>query len=418
MGTSDSGQGRRKRGEPSTVRSGGSESRDYSLRRAPDPDSRRSARAEMPPWLPKALLLAMASVAGFLVAWWLFERVRDLLILLLLAQFLAFAMEPAVNWLATRGWRRGLATGFVMLMVTVALIGFGYLVGAAVASQISNLAERLPSYIDSTLAWVNDTFNTNLSQERVQEQLTGREGPLGGYATRLAQNVVGFGTGLLGAIFQFLTVLLFAFYLCADGPRVRRALCSMLPPRRQREILRAWEIAIDKTGGYLYSRLLLGVISGVAHYIVLRALGVPFALALALWIGLVSQLVPTVGTYLAAALPLIVALVSGPADALVLLIFIVIYQQIENYLLQPRVTAHTLDIHPAVAFGSVIAGAAILGAVGALLAIPITAAIQTFLGTYIRRYEVEEHPLVDVEPEEEAEGEPDEEPQRAPAEPS
>jgi predicted PurR-regulated permease PerM len=196
-------------------------------------------------------------------------------------------------------------------------------------------------------------------------------------------------------------VLLFAFYLCADGPRVRRGLLSMLPPHRQREATRAWEIAIDKTGGYIYSRLLLGLISGLSHYFVLRVLGVPFALALALWIGLVSQLVPTVGTYLAAALPIIVALVTDPTDALILLIFIVIYQQIENYLLAPRITAHTLDIHPAVAFGSVIAGAAVLGGVGALLAIPFTAIVQTFVGTYIQRYEVEEHPLAELAREQE-----------------
>jgi predicted PurR-regulated permease PerM len=355
----------------------------------------------MPPWLPKALLLTALAVAGFIFDWWLFERLRGLLILLLLAQFLAFALEPAVNWLARRGWRRGWATGFVMLAVTVVLLGFIFAVGSVVVSQISTLADRLPSYIDSTLEWINDTFDANLSVNRIQDQLTGQSGPLGGFAARVAQNAVGFGTGLLGAIFQFFTVLLFAFYLCADGPRVRRGLLSMLPPHRQREATRAWEIAIDKTGGYLYSRLLLGLISGISHYFVLRVLGVPFALALALWIGLVSQLVPTVGTYIAAALPIIVALVTDPTDALILLIFIVIYQQVENYLLQPRITAHTLDIHPAVAFGSVIAGAAILGGVGALLAIPFTAIVQTFVGTYIQRYEVEDHPLAELAPEQE-----------------
>ncbi len=192
-------------------------------------------------------------------------------------------------------------------------------------------------------------------------------------------------------------MLLFAFYLCADGPQVRRGICSMLTPARQRDVLRAWEIAIDKTGGYLYSRLLLGLVSGLAHFAVLFILDVPYAAALALWMGVVSQLVPTVGTYLGAGLPLLVALVTSPTDALILLIFIVIYQQVENYLLQPRITARTLDLHPAVAFGAVIAGAAVLGAVGAVLAIPFTAVVQTFVGSYIRRYEVEDHALVDTE---------------------
>ncbi len=365
----------------------------------PEPGPRKRATTAvlggMPPWLPRAMVIAVLIFGAFLAAWWLLGRLRGLLIMLLLAQFLAFALEPAVNWLVARGWRRGLATGFVMLAVTAVLGGFAVAVGSLVVSQVATLAERAPEYAEDLLNWVNQTFDANLSTDRIREQLTASDGPLASYSQRLAEDALGIGTATLGLIFQFFTVLLFAFYLCADGPRVRHGICSMLTPARQRDVLRAWEIAIDKTGGYLYSRLLLGLVSGLAHYAVLLILDVPFAVALALWIGVVSQLVPTVGTYLAAALPVIVALVNNPTDALILLLFIIVYQQIENYLLQPRITARTLDLHPAVAFGAVIAGASVLGAVGALLAIPFTAIIQTFVGSYIRRYEVEEHALVE-----------------------
>jgi predicted PurR-regulated permease PerM len=105
-------------------------------------------------------------------------------------------------------------------------------------------------------------------------------------------------------------------------------------------------------------------------------------------VGLVSQFVPTVGTYLAGALPILIAFTHDPWDALWVLCFVVVYQQFENYLLQPRITARTVDIHPAVAFGSVIAGTALLGAVGALVAIPATATLQGFFTAYVRRYEV------------------------------
>jgi predicted PurR-regulated permease PerM len=348
-----------------------------------------------PVWLPRALVLAALVIGGFFLGWWLLDRLRGLLIMLVLAQFLAFALEPAVNWLAGRGWRRGIATGFVMLIVALVVGGFAVLVGSLVVSQVATLAEKAPSYAEDVLNWANRTFDANLSSERIRRQLTAPDGPLVSYSQRLAQDALGIGTTALGVVFQFFTVVLFAFYLCADGPRVRHAICSVLTPARQREVLRAWEIAIDKTGGYLYSRLLLGLVSGLAHYAVLLILDVPYAVALALWIGVVSQLVPTVGTYLAAALPIVVALVTSPTDALILLIFMALYQQVENYLLQPRITAHTLDLHPAVAFGAVIAGASVLGAVGALLAIPFTAIVQTFVGTYIRRYEVEEHVLVE-----------------------
>ena len=116
----------------------------------------------------------------------------------------------------------------------------------------------------------------------------------------------------MAAFLKLLTIGLFTFYLVTEGPRVRRTVRSVLPPRRQREVLWAWDVAIAKTGGYLYSRLLLAAISGVASWLVLVPLGVPFALPLALWVGVVSQFVPVLGTYVALALPVLVALSRSP----------------------------------------------------------------------------------------------------------
>jgi predicted PurR-regulated permease PerM len=132
----------------------------------------------------------------------------------------------------------------------------------------------------------------------------------------------------------------------------------------------------------------MALISGIAHYILLQVLGVPYAPALGVWVGLVSQFIPTAGTYLAGVLPILIAFTESPWDALWALCFVVVYRQFENYLLQPRITARTVDIHPAVAFGSVVAGTALLGAVGALIAIPATATLQGFFAAYVRRYAV------------------------------
>ena len=107
-----------------------------------------------------------------------------------------------------------------------------------------------------------------------------------------------------------------------------------------------------------------------------------------------SQFIPTIGTYLAGALPMLIAFTVDPWYALWVLIFVVIYQQFENYVLQPKLTSKTVDIHPAVAFGSVVAGTALLGAVGALIAIPAVATLQAFLGAYVRRYDVTDDPRV------------------------
>jgi predicted PurR-regulated permease PerM len=351
-------------------------------------------REHMPRWLPRAYFVAMLTVSAFFVAWWLLGRLRDLIGLLLLAQFLAFALEPAVNWLARRGWKRGAATGVSMLVVLLALVGFMVAVGSLLVSQVSTLSTNFPTYLRGAVEWFDSTFHASISIDQIQDQITNND-TFKKWATGIATNAVSLSTSVFGVIFQTLTVLLFSYYLCADAPRVRRSICSVLPPARQREVMRAWEISVDKTGGYIYSRLVLALVSALAHYIVLTLLGIQYSVALALWIGLVSQLIPTVGTYLAASLPLIVAVVGDPVDALYLLIFVIIYQQVENYLLQPRITARTLDLHPALAFGAVLAGAAILGATGAVLAIPLTAIVQTFVGSYIRRYEVEDHPFHD-----------------------
>ncbi|QNJ39728.1 AI-2E family transporter [Streptomyces buecherae] len=357
------------------------------VQETPPVSPRDAASARMPRWLPRAMVLALALVAGFQFASWAFHELTSLLLNILIAFFLALAIEPAVDWMAARGLRRGAATGLVFLGILIAVAGFFTLLGSMLADQIVTMVEDFPNYLDKVISWVNTTFHTELSRVEVQDSLLHSDW-LQKYVQDSANNVLDVSAQVLGGLFKLLTVTLFAFYFAADGPRLRRALCSVLPPHRQSEVLRAWEIAVAKTGGYLYSRGLMALISGIAHYILLEVLGVPYAPALAVWVGLISQFIPTIGTYLAGGLPMLIAFTVNPWYAVWVLGFVVIYQQFENYLLQPRITAKTVDIHPAVAFGSVIAGTALLGAVGALIAIPATATLQAFLGTYIKRYEV------------------------------
>lgn len=349
--------------------------------------------ARMPRWLPRAMVSALLLVACFQLGTWAFHQLTGLLINVLIAFFLALAVEPAVSWMSAHGVRRGVATGVVFLGVIVAAAGFVTLLGSMLAGQIQNMVEDFPKYLDSVINWVNGTFHTELSRLEIQDSLVHSDW-LQKYVQNSATGVLDVSAQVLGGLFQLLTLLLFSFYFAADGPRLRRALCSVLPPAKQAEVLRAWEIAVDKTGGYLYSRGLMALISGVAHYILLQALGVPYAPALAVWVGLVSQFIPTIGTYLAGALPMLIAFTVDPWYAVWVLIFVVVYQQFENYLLQPKLTARTVDIHPAVAFGSVIAGTALLGAVGALIAIPAVATSQAFLAAYVRHYDVTDDPRV------------------------
>jgi len=185
----------------------------------------------------------------------------------------------------------------------------------------------------------------------------------------LAAAAVGLSTTLAGLVLQGLTIGLFTFYLVADGPRLRRSVCSVLPPGRQQVALRVWDLAIESTGGYVYSRALLAGCSAAATTLFLTLVGVPYPLALGLWVGLVSQFVPSVGTYLAGALPVLIALLDRPVDALWVLAFIVAYQQVENMVLSPRITSRTM-------------------------ALPAAASVQALVSSYLHRYEVVASPLV------------------------
>ena len=346
----------------------------------------------MPPWIPRAILWFFGTGLAIVVAWWLVVRLRGLLVMLLVALFLSFALEPAVNWMAERGWRRGAATLTVMFVLLIAGAIFIWAMGAVLVNQVTDFVDEAPRYIEDAEDWFNDTFDADVDFEDLIAEFQ-EGGSAQEFAAKLGGNIVSAGATVVAVLFQMLTIPLFTFYLVADGPRLRRAILSVLPPDRQVDVLRVWEIAIDKTGGYIYSRGILAFFSTLVHWIAFAVIGIPFPLPLAIWVGLISQFVPTIGTYIAGALPIVIALIDKPIDALWVLVVILVYQQIENYLLAPPIQAETMDIHPAVAFGGVIAGASILGPIGALLALPAAATLQAFVSTYVRRHEVIETPL-------------------------
>ncbi|HEX6331037.1 MAG TPA: AI-2E family transporter [Actinomycetota bacterium] len=343
-----------------------------------------SEPSRVPPWTLRLLVLIVAVFFVSYAAFTMFRRVRELVIWLITALFLSFALEPAVNWLGGRGWRRGAATAVVLL--GLALIGVVLVASMVplIVDQVQELIARVPEWLRQASVYTERWFDVELTSEELLEQITSAQDNV----QTLASNLASVGAFLLGLVFQVLTIGLFTFYLVADGPRFRRAVCSILPPRRQREVLTAWNVAIDKTGGYLYSRLLLALINAVATFIVLQVLGVPFPIPLALWQGIVSQFIPVVGTYIGAAIPLLVAVLEDPWAALFFAIFVVIYQQVENYLLSPRITARTMQLHPAVAFGAALAGGLVSGLIGAFMALPAAAVIQATVSTYLTRHEV------------------------------
>lgn len=351
-------------------------------------DAPASLPDRMPRWVWKAVAIFWFGAVIALLVRDIWSSLYPLFILLLVSLFLSLAIEPGVNRLARRGWRRGTATTVILVGVLLAFLVFLVAIGALVGQQIADLLGNSEKYVNNTVDFLNTHFHTHIDPTKAIESINDPDGPVQKFIKSQQGKVVDLSVAALGLLVQALSVMLFTFYLVADGPKLRRSICSRLSPERQRRVLDTWELAIDKTGGYLYSRALLAGLSGMFHWIALQALGTQAPVALALWVGVVSQFLPVVGTYLAGALPVIVTFIDSPSKALIVLIVVVVYQQLENYLFLPRITARTMDLHPAIAFGSAIAGAAVLGAVGAILAIPGAAMLQALISNTGQRHEV------------------------------
>jgi predicted PurR-regulated permease PerM len=338
---------------------------------------------------PKSFVQILGLVLASLAVLWLIGRLRELLVILVASLFFSFALEPAVNFLARHGMRRGLATGLTFLGVLLIAGVFISAIVPAVIGQVSQFIQSAPHTLQSIAEWaqrvpgasrfvaVDPATQSIQIQEGLRQWLLGR-----------AEDVVSAGTLALGILFKLMMIFFFTFYLVADGPRFRRRICSLLPPERQRVLLHVWEISIQRTGGFIYSKLLLGTISSIAHSVFFLIIGVPYPLAMGIWMGFVSQFIPVIGTYLAVAVPLVVATLARPALGLLVLAFVFIFQQIENYFVSPKLSERTMDIHPAIAFGAAVTGGYLFGATGALLGIPVAAIIQAIASSYLQRQEL------------------------------
>ena len=357
---------------------------------APRPGQRASARP--PRWLPRALALAVVATFVGIFAWRALGSLSGLLVNLVIALFFALAMEPMILWLVRHGWKRGAATGTVMFGILAAVGVVLTLFGTLFAEQATQLVKTLPDSYASVARWAEDQFAVRLPEMRdLQSQL------INDWGEEVATRAIALGSSVLGGVFAFTTILLVAYYLAAAGPKFRASICGWLSPRNQTEVLRLWEVTQLKISDYINSRIILAVVASVFTGVFLTIIDIPYALPLALFTGVVSQFVPTIGTYIGGALPVVFALTTdGPQKALLVIVFIVLYQQVENFWFSPKVSARALQMNPAVSFVVVLAFGAVFGALGAFLALPIAATVQAVASTYLRRHElVDSHMLRD-----------------------
>ena len=365
-----------------------------------DSGRRQDVLAHAPDWVAPMIRLAIWRlvwvVIGVGVLIIAVLRARSLVSMLVIALFFGIAMLPAVNHLHRRwGWSRGRATATVLLglFVFVAVMVFVLIPGLVDAAQ--RVGGQVPNWIDQ----INKTFNVSIDHGKPPAQINADlQAGIHKWVRDNAQNLLGIAGSTFGLVFQFFTIITFTCYFAAGGQNLLHAFLSRMPPERQQRAGWAWDNAVIQTGGYFYSRLLLLVANATLFFFVMVAVGVPWALSLPLSIfeAFAAEFIPVIGTYLGAAIPAIITLgLQGFVPALILIVWVVIYQQIENYFLSPKISAKTMELNGGVAFGAALAGGAIAGPMGAFMALPVAAMITSFVKHYAHPYPVVYHSAYD-----------------------
>lgn len=344
-------------------------------------------------FLRRALIMVVFAIIALQIINYSWGLLGGFLFNLLLAWLIAISFDPIVSYLAHRGMRRGLATAIVAIS-TLGLLGlFITLFGGVLAAQTVELVQALPALVLDIVDWANRTFNADIDPERLLDNLNLTAEQATDIAGSLAGGILAIFVGIVGAVFDFVTILVFSFYFSADSPRIKRWIASWLKPARQVVFIQVWDISVQKAGGFVISKLALATLSAAFHSFFFYLIDIPFWLPMGIFAGVVSQFIPTIGTYIGVALPALFAVFDDPIDVLWIVIFATVYQQIENYVFTPRISTKTMDINSGVALASVFVGAALFGPIGAIIGIPLAAIVIAIFEAYGQRYAV--HPYVE-----------------------
>ena len=324
------------------------------------------------------IVLAVAAVLEVL---WI---ARHVLSWILISLFLALALNPAVDWLQRhRVRRRGAAVGITYLGVLLAVAGLGALFIPTLVDQVNSFVQKTPDYVDDLtsgrgkLGFLETKYHV---VEKVREQV--REGGasriLGLSGTALAVT-----KGVLNAVVGTVTIVFMTFFMLLEGPKWTDRIFGLLPTESQPRWRRVGYDIYRTVGGYVTGNLLISLIAGISSTIVLLIMGVPYAVALGLIVAFLD-LIPLAGATLAAIVVGAVAFIHSLVAGIVVIVFFVVYQQVENHLLQPVVYGRTVQLSPLAVLVAVLIGAELAGILGALAAIPVAGAIQVVIADWNR----------------------------------
>jgi predicted PurR-regulated permease PerM len=317
------------------------------------------------------------TVVGVLVALSAAWAVRNILVLVLVAAVLAIGLDPPVRRLESLR----LSRGWAVLVIVIAGIGFILLFAALVVPplvrEVRELAANIPDYVrrlQDQSGFFGDLERKYDLSERLQEVTS----KLPSIASASFGTILGFTKSIASLIFNTLTVGILTIYFLLALPRMRQFGASLFTGRTRSRNVKILEESLERIGGYVSGNIGISIIAGVTSYIFLTIAGVPFAAALAMWVA-IADLIPTVGATLGAVVAAVVAAFSGLGTFIATVIYFIAYQQVENYVIAPRVMARAVDLSPAAVLVSVLVGGSLAGLAGALLALPLAAAAKVVL---------------------------------------
>jgi len=319
-------------------------------------------------------MLGFLGALGVFLAWFLTQaliQARSVIILIVVSMFLAVGLNPVVESLMRRGMRRTMAIAIVFLFVISAFVGFGFAVVPPVAEQSEEFVQNIPQYLDdlrgnSTIRQFDEDYGVI---QKAQDYVT--SGDLG---ERLFGGLIGVGRIVINAVFAAFSVLILTLYFLASLPSMKRQAYRLVPATRRERVQLLADEVLARVGGFVSGAFAVAFIAAVTSYIFLTIVGLPFALALAVFVGLLD-LIPLVGATIAAVVVTILGFIESPVVGVACLVFYIAYQQFENYVIYPRVMRAAVDVPAALTVVAVLLGGALLGIVGALLAIPVAAAV-------------------------------------------
>jgi len=301
---------------------------------------------------------------------------RQELLLLVIAGFIAIGLEPAVTWLA----RHGLSRGAAVLAVSVASVALlaAFLAAAVppIVAETTQLVQRGPSFF-STLQDRHTVIGHLNAQFHIQDRLVAAANDT--FSVTSVSGLLSAGQAIVSYAFEVFLVVVLVIYFLVDFDRIKRVFYRMAPLHHRPRVALLGDEILARTGGYILGNLLTSLIAVACQYVVLTILHVPYALVLSVFVGILD-LVPMIGSTIAGALVTLIAWAAvSPTAAIVNIGFTIVYRLAEDYVISPRVLNRTVDVRPVVTVVAVLLGSALLGIVGALIAVPTAAAIQLLL---------------------------------------